>query len=117
MRRRSEIESVKDKPEPEVDHPVDRSALRMPEAALKRYAEFHPGDQLSITIGAEKYSPVKYRSFDVGPFSATVVVRPDETGADAAMRCYRVLLELNEAEFQIAWQRHRERLTKVGSRD
>lgn len=86
----------------------------MPAAALARYADFGPGDQLGITIGAELYSPVKYNTFEIGPFSATVVVRPGETGADAAARCYRVLLELNEAEFQIAWGRHRERLRATG---
>lgn len=87
---------------------------RMPQHALERYADFAPGDTIGITLGAELYSPIKYNTFTVGPFSATVVVRPEETGADAAMRCYRVLLELNEAEFQIAWGRQRERVTTIG---
>ncbi len=89
---------------------------RLPVQALERYADFAPGDSIGITIGAELYSPVKYNTFTVGPFSATVVVRPGETGADAAMRCYRVLLELNQAEFDIAWGRQRARLTELGKR-
>lgn len=91
-------------------------AVRLPVHALERYADFSPGDSIGITLGAELYSPVKYNTFTVGPFSATVVVRPGETGADAAMRCYRVLLELNEAEFNIAWGRQRERLTKMNGK-
>lgn len=89
-------------------------AVRIPQPALERYADFAPGDTIGITLGAELYSPVKYNTFTVGPFSATVVVRPNETGADAAMRCYRVLLELNEAEFNIAWGRQQERMNKLG---
>ncbi len=85
----------------------------IPAVALARYADFAPGDQLTITLGQELYSPVKYFTFTVGPFAATVTVRPDESGADAAMRCYRVLLELNESEFNIAWQRHRDRIAKM----
>ena len=91
-------------------------AARIPMPALERYADFAPGDTIGITLGAELYSPVKYNTFTVGPFSATVVVRPGETGADAAMRCYRVLLELNEAEFNIAWGRQRERMDKIGAK-
>lgn len=87
---------------------------RLTKQELERYAEIYPGESVSITIGAEMYSPVKYHNFEIGPFSATVIVRPGETGADAVQRCYRILLELNEAEFQIAWNRHRERCAKTG---
>ncbi len=112
MRKRSEIsaESIasESEPKPDPNPPI-------PRAALERFADFSPGDTISIALGREMYSPVKYRNFEIGPFSATVVVRPGETGADAAMRVYRVLLELQEAEFQIAWGRHKERLKLTGA--
>lgn len=93
--------------------PVTYQAPGIPADALAGYAALGPGDQLSITIGREKYSPTKYNTFEIGPFSATVTVRPHETGDQAAMRCYRTLLELSEAEFNIAWGRHLERLKKI----
>ena len=89
---------------------------QIPVAALAKFSDLREGESVSITLGAEMYSPVQYRNFSVGPFSGTVVVRPGETGADAAMRLYRVLLELNEAEFQVAWGRHKDRLVKTGTK-
>lgn len=111
MRRRTEETS-----EPVVETPTAPASVddRIPAAALARFVDLQEGESVSITLGEEMYSPVKYRHFSVGPFSGTVVVRPGETGADAAMRLYRVLLELNEAEFQIAWGRHKSRLEKTG---
>ena len=126
MRKRSEIDQptpsmaemdqAMRESEAESEKPKPRTGTALPEAALARFIDFHPGDHLTITIGQELYSPIKYATFTVGPFAATVVVRPNETGAQAAMRCYRILLELNEAEFQIAWSRHLERATTVKHR-
>jgi hypothetical protein len=48
------------------------------------------GDLVSVTWGAEKFSPVQYHTFDLGPFSYTTKVRPGETPAEAAQRAYKV---------------------------
>lgn len=78
-------------------------------AALEGRAD----EAISLTLGPEVYSPVKYNTFTIGPFSATVVIQPGETTADAVTRCYRVLAELNEVEFNLAWDRHKSRLAKM----
>lgn len=48
-------------------------------------------DAVTVTWGEEKYTPVPYQTFGVGPFSATVAVAPGESDAAALERAYAVL--------------------------
>jgi hypothetical protein len=88
-------------------------ATRAAAAVSASDVEGRAGEAISLTLGPEVYSPVKYNTFTIGPFSATVVIQPGETTADAVTRCYRVLAELNEVEFNLAWDRHKSRLAKM----
>lgn len=92
---------------------AERAALAVADSAVQGRV----GEAISITLGPEVYSPVKYGTFTVGPFSATVVIQQGETTADAVQRCYRVLAELNEVEFNLAWDRYKTRLSKMPKRN
>lgn len=61
-----------------------------------------PGTRVTVTLGAQKFSPVQYHTFDVGPYSLEVEVRAGESYRDA---CHRGLAELKaiaEHEFEEA---------------
>jgi hypothetical protein len=44
--------------------------------------------RVTATWGPFKFSPVRFETLDVGPFSATVDVRPGESEEDALVRAY-----------------------------
>lgn len=121
MRTRSQVTAaaVAEKPaEPErrvVPKDADQSQ-RKPDALLAeaaKHVDLRPGERLTVRLGAELFSPVKYNTFEVGGFAAEVIVREDETGEDAFLRAYRLLARLDEAEFALAWDRFKGRLRET----
>jgi len=71
-----------------------------------------PGDVITVTRGAERYCPVKYNGFDVGPVSVTVTVREGESHAEAYMRATATCDVLMQVEFDIKLKEFRDRLEK-----
>ena len=68
-----------------------------------------PGDTLTVTMGAETFSPVQYHPFTVGPFTATTTIRPGETASDASIRVYDLLSVLFRHEFDMKAREHNDR--------
>jgi hypothetical protein len=52
------------------------------------------GEEVSVTWGAEKYSPVQYQVCEVGPLFGKTVIRKGETRKRAAMRLHQELAEI-----------------------
>lgn len=50
-----------------------------------------PRETVTVTWAEERFSPIQYNSFGVGPFSVTGLVRIGESRADAARRLYAEL--------------------------
>ena len=73
------------------------------------------GDALSVTLGPETFTPVKYNTFTVGPITAKTNVRDGETGEQAWQRLHRFCDELFEVEFQITSKRYVDRLKELGA--
>ena len=46
------------------------------------------GDEVTAIWATEKFAPVQYQSFDVGPFIVRTKVREGETGIEAFKRAY-----------------------------
>ncbi len=55
-------------------------------------------DTVTVTYGIERYSPVQYQHFEVGPFMATSDVRPGETIASATARVHGELAAFADTE-------------------
>lgn len=60
-----------------------------------------PGTRVVVTIGMQKFSPVQYHTFDVGPFSLEVEVQ-DESYQDACARGLTELKKIADLEFEEA---------------
>lgn len=60
-----------------------------------------PGDHFVVTVGEEKFFPVKFQGFTVGPVSFETVVGPGEDAAAAYSRASAVAHAMFEAEFQM----------------
>lgn len=60
------------------------------------------GTTVAVTWAEEQYQPVQFNTFRVGPFSATAVVRPGESVAQATCRLHA---ELDVAAGQIRDQK------------
>jgi len=59
---------------------------------------------LTVTMGAEKFSPIQYHTIDLGPISATVAV-PDDMSFESAHRAVLSelrLLQTHQFEVQLA---------------
>ena len=56
-------------------------------------------ESLTVTWGAEKFAPVQYHSFDMGPLSVTVASEPGLTLAEAHARALAHLKQMAEAQF------------------
>jgi hypothetical protein len=41
---------------------------------------------VTVTLGAQKFAPIQYQSFDVGPYAVTTAARPGESIADVHAR-------------------------------
>lgn len=50
--------------------------------------DLDPGDEVTAIWATEKFAPVQFHSFDVGPFIVRTKVRAGETGAQAFARAY-----------------------------
>jgi hypothetical protein len=50
-----------------------------------------PLDEVTVFFGEQKFSPVQYQSFSVGPFIMKTKVRPGESPEDAMARAYAAL--------------------------
>jgi hypothetical protein len=57
------------------------------------------GETITVTFGAQTFSPVQYHKFDVGPFSYTTVIQPGETIQEAYDRAYGWLRKLASQNF------------------
>lgn len=67
------------------DEPVEVSG------GLDIEPEDTPRETVTVTWAEERFSPIQYNSFGVGPFSMTGKVRAGETTTDAARRIYAEL--------------------------
>jgi hypothetical protein len=61
-------------------------------------------ETLTISIGRETFSPVKYNTFEVGPFSTSIRLEPGEDIEHAYLRGRARLLALVETEFNLKRQ-------------
>lgn len=59
------------------------------------------GETVTATWGEERFSPVQYNTFGVGPFSFTTVVREGETAEQAMIRAYAVVKSTAEKFFDL----------------
>ncbi len=58
------------------------------------------GDRVTVTFGAQKFSPVQYHVLDIGPFSMETTVQKGETDEQAMERAYRSLAETARQAFK-----------------
>lgn len=58
------------------------------------------GDEVTVVWGAEKYAPIQYHSFDVGPFMVKTTRQAGETLAEVRARVWPALRAQAEAEFK-----------------
>ncbi len=59
------------------------------------------GDELYYSMGAEKYFPTKYDSFEVGPFGVKLHLRAGEEVGDMYMRAVDILHTMFQAEYEL----------------
>lgn len=57
-------------------------------------------ESLTVTWGAEKFAPIQYHSFDMGPLSVTVASEPGLTLAEAHARAIGHLKLMAEHQFE-----------------
>lgn len=57
-------------------------------------------ETLTVTWGAEKFSPVQYQNFDVGPLAVTIAREPGLSVEDAHARAMTRLRELVQVQFE-----------------
>lgn len=62
--------------------------------------DLDPGDQLTVTVGCERFTFKDGSHFDVGPLSVTGRLRSDEDPSRCYTRLYQSALVLFEVEFQ-----------------
>ncbi len=73
------------------------------------------GDEVTIILAAEKFAPVQYHSFDIGPFMVKTTTRPGETLTDARKRVMPELRRQAEEEFKERLTEHLERVRRAAS--
>lgn len=69
---------------------------------------------VTYTCGEEKFSPVSYNSFTVGPFSMTLEVEDDETPIDALNRARKMIEGYMEKRFEKKRDAFHNRLMRSG---
>ena len=57
------------------------------------------GDEVTVILAAEKFAPVQYHSFDIGPFMVKTTRRPGETLGEVRARVWPELRAMATAEF------------------
>jgi len=76
-------------------------------------ATLDPGDEVSVTIGRELYSPIRYQTFEVGPYTVVTKVRPGETAREAFARARAVAQEAWDQEFEEKVGQHGDRVSRA----
>ena len=82
------------------DKRLEDAAVARAEAALTAEGVDEGGDVVTVTMGAEKFAPVQYHSFDIGPFMVSTVRRPGETMEAVRARVMPALREMAREEFE-----------------
>lgn len=75
--------------------------------------ELQEGDEVTVGWGVEKYAPIRYQSFDLGPFSIKTKVRAGETGQDAFGRAQAMLKQFSTQAFEEQLRLHLERVKRA----
>lgn len=57
-------------------------------------------DWIEVSWGPEKFSPISFHSFDVGPFTARAKLRPGDTVAQTIARLTEELAKLGAEQFE-----------------
>lgn len=73
------------------------------------------GDVVTVVLAAEKFAPIQYHSFDVGPFMVQTTRRPGETIKEVWARVMPILRALQEEEFRQRLPEHLSRVRAAGS--
>lgn len=71
---------------------------------------------VTITLGAQKFAPVQYHSFDIGPYSATVVLRDGETYEQAHARVMPMLRAQMKKDFEDSLGEFLDRVRQAATR-
>lgn len=58
---------------------------------VEKKQDLDVGDEVTAFFATEKFAPVKYFSFDIGPFIYKTKVRSGETADEAMARAYAVV--------------------------
>jgi hypothetical protein len=82
---------------------------------MRKLRESDDAIVLTVTLAAEKYAPIQYQSFDVGPFVVQMVVRPEESISDAYERVMVELRALAAKEFAERLAEHLARVRTAAS--
>lgn len=72
------------------------------------------GDAITVTAGRELFAPIRYHSFEVGPFALQTHVRAGESRHDAIKRAQATVDELFAQDFERKLQEHLERIKAAG---
>ena len=72
------------------------------------------GDEVTVTAGRETYTPIRFHTFEVGPFAVTTRVRQGETGQQAFERATRFLQRLFVVEHEKKLAQFLERVRETG---
>ena len=87
-------------PVPGFDREPVSAELGPPTGLMRPVGDLDEGDEISVTVGREVFTPVKFQTFDVGPCSATVRLRKGESVRDAMLRASNVARSLFRAEYE-----------------
>lgn len=71
---------------------------------------------MTFTKGREHYAPIKFHSFEVGPYSVTLTPREDETWGELSARAHELLEELFAQEFKRQLDKYLDRVIEVSDR-
>lgn len=66
---------------------------------------------ITVAIGEQKFSPVDYNTFCVGPFSATITVKQGEDLDEAISEAHAILLNSARLEYKRALDAYTKALT------
>lgn len=71
------------------------------------------GDEVTVTLGAQKFAPIQYHSFDVGPYVIKTVRFPGESYAGVYARVMPELRAMAQRDYEAALPEHLERVKKA----
>ena len=64
------------------------------------------GDEVSVTVGAETFCPIKFHAFVVGPVTVSVRVRKGEDSISAVARAKAIARAAWDAEYEEKLEEH-----------